>query len=135
MGERILKFLSAEICGLAGFLWGQLDGLMIALIAFMVLDYITGLIVGAAQRKLDSSVGFVGIAKKGLMLVIVAVAHILDTQVLGGTASVCRSTVIGFYLANEGISILENAGKLRIQMPKKLRDTLEQLRDNDGDDT
>lgn len=130
MGERILKFLTAEACGVAGFLWGQLDGLLLALITFMVLDYVSGLIVGATQEKLDSSVGFIGIAKKGLMLLIVAVGHIIDVQVLGGTASVCRSAVIGFYLANEGISILENAGKLGIPMPNRLRSVLEQLRED-----
>lgn len=126
--EKYLKLLSAWLGGLAGFLWGQLDGLLLALIAFMALDYVTGFIAGAVQRKLNSAVGFKGLAKKAIILVIVAVAHILDTQILGGAASVCRSAVICFYLANEGLSILENAGKLGLPMPKKLHDMLEQLR-------
>lgn len=128
---KVLKSISAILCGLAGFLWGELDGLLIALIAFICLDYITGLIVGAAQHRLNSHVGFTGLAKKALILIIVAVAHIIDSQVLGGSASVFRSAACGMYLANEGLSILENAGKLGLPMPKKLREVLEQLRDKD----
>ena len=132
---NFLKMLSAFVCGLAGFLWGQLDGLLIALITFICLDYITGLIVGAVQRKLNSQTSFVGLARKALILVIVAVAHIVDTQILGGASSVCRSAVIGFYLANEGLSILENAGKLGLPLPKKLRNVLEQLREKSEEET
>lgn len=127
---NFLKTLSAALCGLAGFLFGEMDGLLIALIAMICLDYITGLIVGAAQHRLNSHVGFVGLAKKSLILVIVAVAHIVDSQVLGGSAAVFRSAACGMYIANEGLSILENAGKLGLPMPKKLRSVLEQLRDD-----
>lgn len=132
---HFLKSFSAAACGLAGFLWGELDGLLIALIAFICLDYITGLIVGAAQHKLNSQISFSGLCKKALILVIVAVAHIIDTQILGGTSSVFRSATCGLYIANEGMSILENAGKLGMPMPKKLKNVLEQLRDkNENDD-
>lgn len=129
MMTNLLKTISALLCGLAGFLWGELDGLLLALIAFICLDYITGLIVGAVQHRLNSQVSFIGLAKKALILVIVAVAHIIDTQILGGSASVFRSAACGLYIANEGLSILENAGKLGLPMPKKLRNVLEQLRD------
>lgn len=131
---NFLKMLSAFVCGLAGFLWGQLDGLLIALITFICLDYITGLIVGAVQRKLNSQTSFVGLARKALILVIVAVAHVVDTQILGGSASVFRSAACGLYIANEGLSILENAGKLGLPMPKKLREMLVQLRDKNEED-
>lgn len=131
---NFLKMLSAFVCGLAGFLWGQLDGLLIALITFISLDYITGLIVGAVQRKLNSQTSFVGLARKALILVIVAVAHVVDTQILGGSASVFRSAACGLYIANEGLSILENAGKLGLPMPKKLREMLVQLRDKNEED-
>lgn len=134
MTANILKTISAIICGLAGLLWGSLDGLLIALIAFICLDYITGLIVGAAQHRLNSHTGFVGLCKKSLILIIVAVAHIIDSQVLGGSASVFRSAACGLYIANEGLSILENAGKLGLPMPKKLRNVLEQLRDKSEED-
>lgn len=132
--EKVLKFLSAVCGGLAGFLWGSLDGLMLALLAFIALDYVTGLLVGAAQHRLNSQVSFLGLLKKALILIIVAVAHIIDSQVLGGSASVFRSAACGLYIANEGLSILENAGKLGLPMPKKLRNVLEQLRDKSEED-
>lgn len=108
-------------------MWGRLDGLLYALIAFMAMDYITGLAVAWLHKELSSEVGFKGIAKKVFILILVAVGHILDTHVLGG-GSVCRSAVIGFYIANEGISILENAGNIGIPLPKKLIDVLKQLK-------
>lgn len=127
--EKYLKLVSSALCGLAGFLLGKLDGLMLALIAFIVLDYITGLIVGAVQHRLNSQISFAGLMRKALILVIVALAHIVDSQLLGGTASVFRSAACGLYIANEGLSILENCGKLGVPYPKKLREVLEQLHD------
>lgn len=130
----IVRWSTAALTGLAGFMFGELDGLLLALIAFMALDYITGVVVGWFRRTLSSSTGFQGLAKKGLILCVVAVGHILDTQLLGGGSSVCRSAVIGFYLANEGLSILENAGNLGLPLPQKLRAALEQLRDKDTEE-
>ena len=132
--SQFIRTFFAFACGLAGFLWGNTDGLLIALISFICLDYITGLIVGAAQHKLNSQVSFNGLCKKALILLIVAVAHIIDSQVLGGNTSVFRSAACGLYIANEGLSILENAGKLGIPMPKKLKNVLEQLRDKNEED-
>lgn len=127
----VLKWLASVLCAAAGFLWGDLDGLLLALIAFMILDYGTGLLAARLTRTLSSRTGFIGIARKGLMLAIVAIGHILDAQVFGGNNSICRSAVIGFYLANEGLSILENSGKLGIPLPKKLKKALEQLKEQD----
>lgn len=134
MTPNIMKKLFALVCGLAGLLWGSLDGLLIALITLICLDYITGLVVGAAQHRLNSHTSFVGLCKKALILIIVAVAHIIDSQVLGGSSSVFRSAACGLYIANEGLSILENAGKLGMPMPKKLRNILEQLRDKSDEE-
>lgn len=131
--EKIIQYLSAAVAGVCGFLWGELDGLLYALIAFMAIDYISGVIVAVVQKELSSEVGFKGIAKKVLIMALVAVGHILDIYVLGGGA-VCRSAVIGFYLANEGISILENAGELGLPLPKKLVAVLKQLKDKDNED-
>ena len=129
-----IKGASAALCGLAGFLFGSLDGLLLALIAFMVLDYATGLVVAWNRKELSSAVGFTGIAKKVLILALVAVGHLLDAHILGG-GSVCRNTVIGFYIANEGISILENAGNIGIPLPEKLLEVLKQLKaKNDKDE-
>lgn len=124
--DKLLQSITAAVCAVCGFLFGRLDGLLYALIAFMILDYVTGIIAAWVRRELSSTVGFTGIAKKVFILALVAVGHILDAHVLGG-GSVCRSAVIGFYLANEGISILENAGNIGLPLPKKLIDVLKQL--------
>lgn len=128
--DKIINIISASICGVCGFLWGQADGLLYALIAFMTIDYITGVIVACLGHRLSSEVGFKGIAKKVLILLLVAVGHLLDAHILGGGA-VCRSAVIGFYIANEGISILENCGAIGIPLPKKLLDVLKQLKNKE----
>lgn len=130
----MLKGGAAALGGVAGFFLGEMDGLLLALVGLIVLDYITGLLVGWYRRKLSSRTGSKGLAKKCFILCVVAVGHILDTQLLGGGASVCRSAVIGFYIANEGLSILENAGKLGVPLPQKLRAALEQLRDKDSEE-
>lgn len=128
--DKFIQTASAAICAVCGFLFGQFDGLLYALIAFMTLDYITGLIVAYLRKELSSKTGFTGIAKKVFIMALVAVGHILDVNVLGGGA-VCRSAVIGFYLANEGISILENAGNIGLPLPKKLADVLKQLKEKE----
>lgn len=128
--EKLIQMITAIIAAVCGFLWGEADGLLYALIAFMTIDYISGVIVAVVRHELSSEVGFKGIAKKVLILALVAVGHILDVHVLGGGA-VCRSAVIGFYLANEGISILENAGELGLPLPKKLIAVLKQLKDKE----
>lgn len=125
------KAFTVSLGGIAGFLFGELDGLMVALIAFICLDYITGVLVGAVKHKLSSQTGFVGLVKKALILVIVAVAHLVDSQILGGENSVFRSAVCCLYIGNEGLSILENCGRLGVPLPKKLRSVLEQLREKD----
>lgn len=130
--DKIVKSVTAALGGLAGFMFGDLDGLMVALIAFIVLDYITGILVGTAKHRLSSHTSFVGLVKKALILVIVAVAHIVDTQILGGQNSVFRSAACCLYIANEGLSILENCGKLGVPLPAKLRSVLEQLK-NESD--
>ena len=129
--DKFIHTISAAICGIVGFLYGKADGLIYALLAFIILDYITGLTVACINKNLSSEVGFKGIAKKVIILLLVAVGNLLDIYILGGGA-VCRSTVIGFYLANEGISILENAGNLGIPLPKKLVSLLEQLKNDNN---
>ncbi len=122
------KIICAAIGGFCATLWGSLDGVMMALLAFIAIDYITGLMVAIANKTLNSSVGFKGLAKKVFILLLVLIANILDTHVMGGSG-VVRGVVIAFYLANEGISILENAGKLGVPYPQKLKDVLEQLKE------
>ena len=115
-------------CGATlGFLYGELTGLFYALLAMMILDYITGLIVAGINRKISSEIGFKGLAKKLLILVFVAMGHIVDTFVLGG-GSIAMSAVMLFYIANEGISIIENAAALGLPVPDKLREIMEQIK-------
>ena len=117
---------------LKNYKWQMLCGLFLTTViaALSVVNpYISGVIVGATKHKLSSAVGFKGIAKKAFILIIVAVAHIIDSQVLGGQSSAFRSAICGIYIANEGLSILENAVKLGVPVPKQLKKFLEQLRD------
>ena len=131
--NKIIQIIAASAAAVCGFFFFFFDGLMYALIAFMVLDYISGVLVAIAQKELSSKVGFKGIAKKVIILSLVAVGHILDVHVLGGGA-VCRSAVLGFYIANEGISILENAAELGLPLPKKLVSVLKQLKEKEDKD-
>lgn len=126
--HKVIQVFSAVAAATCGFLWGQIDGLFYALVAFMILDYITGVLVAIAQHELSSKVGFKGICKKAVILVFVAVGHIVDEYVLHSDA-LCRSAVAGFYLANEGLSILENGHFLGLPLPKKLVAVLEQLKE------
>ena len=114
--------------GWLGYFLGGLDGLLIALIVFAVLDYITGVMCAIADRKLSSAVGFRGICRKLLIFALVGVGHVLDTHVVG-TGSALRTAVICFYLSNEGVSLLENASHLGLPVPEKLKKALEQLHD------
>ena len=131
--DKVIKVIAATSAAVCSFLWGKLDGLMYALIAFMVLDYISGVVVAIVKKELSSEVGFKGIAKKVIIMALVAVGHILDAHILGGSA-VCRNAVIAFYIANEGISILENAAELELPLPKKLVAVLKQLKDKEDND-
>ena len=105
---------------------------MHALVAFVVVDYITGVMGAVADKELSSEVGFRGIAKKVLIFLLVGIANILDVQVIG-SGSVLRTAVIFFYLSNEGVSLLENAGHLGLPIPEKLKGILEQLHDRAED--
>lgn len=116
--------VAGAVCG---FLFGELDGLLAALIAISVLDYVTGVIAAAVNKKLSSSTGFRGICKKLMLFTLVAVANIMDTQVIGGSA--LRTAVIFVFIANEGLSIIENSAEIGVPIPQKLKDVLAQLRD------
>lgn len=98
----------------------------------MIMDYITGLISAYIWKEISSATGFKGIAKKVFIMMLVAIGHILDTKVIDG-GTVCRSAVIGFYIANEGISILENCGKIGLPLPERLIEVLKQLKNKNKD--
>ncbi|MDY4587730.1 MAG: phage holin family protein [Oscillospiraceae bacterium] len=132
--DNIIRTISAAVGAAVGFLFGQLNGLFWAVIALMAIDYVTGVIVAVMNKRLSSEVGFRGLVKKLFILVLIAVAHIVDAQIIGQGAAVMTAVML-FFAANEGISILENAANLGLPVPKKLRDILEQLRkdDDNGD--
>jgi toxin secretion/phage lysis holin len=126
-----IQVVFATVGGWLGYVLGGLDGFLYALLAFVVIDYITGLMCAVLDKKLSSEVGFRGIFKKVLIFSLVAVGHIVDQNVIGD-GSVIRTAVIFFYLSNEGISILENTVHIGLPVPQKLKDVLEQLH-NRGD--
>lgn len=119
--------------GWLGYYLGGIDGLLIALIVFVVTDYITGLMCAAIDKKLSSSVGFKGIFRKVLIFILVGIANILDIQIIG-TGNILRTAVIFFYLSNEGVSLLENSAHLGLPIPKKLKEILEQLHKRSEDE-
>ena len=116
--------------GWLGYFLGGMDGLMIALIVLMTLDYISGVMCAIIDKKLSSAVGFKGVCKKVFILMLVGVAHIIDLHVVG-TGSALRGAVICFYMSNEGLSLLENAAHIGLPIPDKLRDILAQLHDKE----
>ena len=120
----------AAIGGWLGYFLGGMDGLLTALIVFMAIDYVTGLMCAVADKKLSSAIGFKGICKKVLIMLLVGVAHIVDLHVVG-TGNALRGAVVCFYLSNEGVSLLENAAHLGLPIPEKLKTVLQQLHNRD----
>ncbi len=123
-----IQLIFAGIGGWLGYFLGGCDGLLYALIAFVAVDYITGVMCAIADHTLSSEVGFKGICRKVLIFLLVGIANILDVQVIG-TGSVLRTAVVFFYISNEGISLIENAGHLGLPIPAKMKEVLEQLHD------
>ncbi len=123
-----IQLIFTAVGGWLGYFLGGCDGLLIALVVFAVVDYITGVMCAVADKKLNSEIGFKGICRKVLIFLLVGIANILDVQVIG-TGSVLRTAVIFFYLSNEGVSLLENAAHLGLPVPEKLKEVLEQLHD------
>ena len=125
---NVIQLVFTAIGGWLGWFLGGCDGLLYALVAFVTIDYITGIMCAVADHTLSSEVGFKGIARKVLIFLLVGIGHIIDTQVIG-TGSVLRTAVIFFYLSNEGVSLVENAAHLGLPVPEKLKAVLEQLHD------
>jgi toxin secretion/phage lysis holin len=124
----VLRIAAAGIGGIATYIWGPWDALIIALVAMVIIDYITGVIKAAVQGKLSSAVGFRGLLKKVAIFLLVAVGVMVD-RVIPATNEAVRSAVIFFYIANEGLSILENAGELGLPLPAALKKSLEKMKD------
>lgn len=128
---NVIQMVFATLGGWLGWYLGGIDGPLYALIAFVVVDYITGVMCAINDKNLSSSVGFRGICRKVLIFTLVGIANILDTQVIGN-GSILRTAVIFFYISNEGISLLENAAHLGLPIPEKLKEVLEHLHDREN---
>lgn len=125
---NVIQLVFTAVGGWLGWFLGGCDGLLYALIAFVTIDYITGVMCAVIDHSLSSEVGAKGIFKKVLIFLLVGIGHIIDAQVIG-SGSVLRTAVIFFYISNEGVSLVENAAHLGLPIPTKLKDVLEQLHD------
>lgn len=125
-----IQFVFAAIGGWLGYFLGGCDGLLYALLLFVICDYITGVLCAVSDKKLSSEVGFRGICRKVLIFLLVGIGNVIDVQVLG-QPGVLRTAIIFFYLSNEGLSLTENAAHLGLPIPEKLKTVLEQLHDRD----
>ena len=127
-----IQFVFTMVGGWLGYFLGGCDGVLIALVVFVVMDYLSGVMCAVADKTLSSEVGFKGICRKIVIFILVGIANILDVQVIG-SGSVLRTAVIFFYLSNEGVSLLENAAHLGLPVPAKLKVVLAQLHDRAED--
>lgn len=123
-----IQLVFSALGGWIGYFLGGCDGLLYALIAFVMIDYLTGVMCAITDKKLSSAVGFKGIFRKVLIFLLVGIANVIDVEVIG-TGAVLRTAVIFFYISNEGVSLLENAGHLGLPIPEKIKTVLEQLHD------
>lgn len=132
--DKFTEFIKI-LCGgivtaISGF-FGGMDGIMYALVAFITIDYITGVAVAVKRRELSSEVGFWGLVRKACIVALVGVSHFVDVYVMH-TGDIFRTAIALYYIGNEGISLLENIGNLGVKLPKKLIDILEQIRDDNS---
>lgn len=125
---NVIQAVFTAVGGWLGYFLGGCDGLLYALLVFVILDYLTGLMCAIVDKKLSSEIGFRGIFKKVMIFVMVGIGRVLDVQCLG-SVGILRTAVIFFYLSNEGVSLVENAAHLGLPIPEKLKAVLEQLHD------
>ncbi|MDD7220637.1 MAG: phage holin family protein [Clostridia bacterium] len=128
-----VQLIFTAVGGWLGYFLGGSDGLLYALIVFVVIDYLTGVMCAVNDKTLSSEVGFRGICRKLLIFLMVGIANILDVHIIG-TGSVLRTAAIFFYISNEGISLLENAAHLGLPVPEKIKKVLEQLHNKAEED-
>lgn len=132
--ERIvdaIKVAAAALSAAAAYLWGPFDALILTLVAVVCIDYITGIVKAVILKELSSGIGFRGLMKKMFIFALVALATVIDGMIPAAKDAI-RTAVIAFYVANEGISILENAGAIGLPMPKALKNALERLQETDS---
>lgn len=131
--KETMQMAIVALGGWVGWVLGGYDGFLYALIGFVVVDYLTGVMCAIEQKRLSSEIGFRGIVKKFLIFTLVGIGHILDSQVIGNGGAM-RTAIIFFYISNEGISILENTAKMGLPIPDVLKRVVAGLRRRDSDD-
>ena len=124
-----IKMIFVAIGGYIGFYLGEIDAFIYTLLAFVIADYITGVLRAGVERKLSSAIGFKGIAKKIMIFIVVGIANLCDVNLIKGDGTMIRTAIIFFYIANEGLSILENSVALGLPVPEKLKRVLEQFKE------
>lgn len=124
-----IKVVFVAIGGYIGFYLGEIDAFIYTLIAFVIADYLTGVLRAGVERKLSSAIGFKGIAKKIMIFIVVGIANLCDVNLIKGDGTMIRTAIIFFYIANEGLSILENSIALGLPVPEKLKDILKQFKE------
>lgn len=130
---NVTQVVFAAIGGWLGWFLGGYDGFLYGLVVFVVIDYLLGVMCAVLEKHLSSDIGARGIFKKVVIFSLVGVAHVIDQNIIGDGGAI-RTAVIFFYISNEGISIIENATRLGLPIPSKLRDVLEQLKDGGNKD-
>lgn len=128
---NVIQMVFTALGGWIGFFLGGCDGLLYALILFMVVDYITGVLCGIVDHNLSSEIGLKGILKKVMILLLVGIGNAMDVYVLN-QGTVLRTAVIFMSLSNEGLSLVENASYLGVPIPRQLQDVLQQLHDRES---
>ena len=128
---QIIDWVAMTAGVLLGFLYGDITPLMYSLIAMVALDFMTGIMAAGTRREISSGKMFKGLMRKFLILVLVAVAHVIDMYVTN-TFPVLQSAVMLFFIAHEALSIIENAAALGLPIPKKLMEVLEDLQGESG---
>ena len=124
--EVFYKTVTTGIGAIVGYIFGEWSVLLQILLAFVVIDYISGLLASGVEGKLSSKVGLKGIAKKIMIFVLVAVGHLTDRAIGGG--SMIQNAIIFFYLGNELLSILENAGRTGLPIPEQIKNAVDVLK-------
>lgn len=128
-----IKRIGAMLGGLAGYIFGKTDGFIIALLCFVIADYLTGVIAAFIKKEVSSKVGFDGLLKKITIFVAVAIANVIDVYVLK-TNSIMRTATCLFYIANDGISIIENLSVIGVPFPAKIKKYFKQIKEDDKKD-
>lgn len=124
-----IKIIFTAIGGYLGFYLGSIDAFIYTLLAFVIADYVTGVLRAGVEKKLSSAIGFKGIAKKIMIFIVVGIGNLCDAYLIKGDGTMIRTAIIFFYIANEGLSILENSVSIGLPVPEKLKTMLKQFKE------